>query len=86
MPLVADALCLSESTFCLVTQAQAGQSNCAEKLKIEMNRHTMTIIIKLNTLLKENGESWVKCKKKKYDSHFVENSWILYSCLCSLGV
>lgn len=29
-----------------------------------MNRHTMTIIIKLNTLLKENGESWVKCKKK----------------------
>lgn len=77
MPLVADDLCLSE--------AQAGQSNCAEKLKIEMNRHTMTIIIKLNTLLKENGESWVKCKKK-YDSHFVENSWILYSCLCSLGV
>lgn len=63
MPLVADDLCLSESTFCLVTQAQAGQSNCAEKLKIEMNRHTMTIIIKLNTLLKENGESWVKCKK-----------------------
>lgn len=64
MPLVADDLCLSECTFCLVTQAQAGQSNCAEKLKIEMNRHTMTIIIKLNTLLKENGESWVKCKKK----------------------
>lgn len=64
MPLVADDLCLSESTFCLVTQAQAGQSNCAEKLKIEMNRHTMTIIIKLNTLLKENGESWVKCKNK----------------------
>lgn len=64
MPLVADDLCLSESTFCLVTQAQAGQSNCAEKLKIEMNRHTMTIIIKLNTLLKENGESWVKFKKK----------------------
>lgn len=29
-----------------------------------MNRHTMTIIIKLNTLLKENGESWVKFKKK----------------------
>lgn len=80
MPLVADYPCLSERT------AQAGQSNCAEKLKIEMNRHTMTIIIKLNTLLKENGESWVKCKKKKYDSHFVENSWILYSCLCSLGV
>lgn len=64
MPLVAEDLCLSESTFCLVTQAQAGQSNCAEKLKIEMNRHTMTIIIKLNTLLKENVESWVKCKKK----------------------
>lgn len=62
MPLVADDLCLSESTFCLVTQAQAGQSNCAEK--INMNRHTMTIIIKLNTLLKENGESWVKLKKK----------------------
>lgn len=69
MPLVADDLCLSESTFCLVTQAQAGQSNCAEKLKIEMNRHTMTIIIKLNTLLKENGESWVKCKKKKSMTH-----------------
>lgn len=63
MPLVADDLCLSESTFCLVTQAQAGQSNCAEKLKIEINRHTMTIIIKLNTLLKANGELWVKCKK-----------------------
>lgn len=46
----------------------------------------MIIIIKLNILFKENGELWVKCKKKKYDLYFVENLWIFYSCFCSLGV
>lgn len=45
----------------------------------------MIIIIKLNILFKENGELWVKCKKK-YDLYFVENLWIFYSCFCSLGV